>query len=134
MVIFTDIMNYLLIFVFVSFIVVLFAIGRAILNLKNEAVRTANRLSGPVKSTKNIIAAGKGVYDQDAVRVRRIIKRGTITVGVVAETAVGLKVAAEGIKKIDFAAIQAHSKEIIRIINLLGQLYKAASRQKGDAA
>ena len=133
MTIFTEIMNWLLILVFVGLVGVLYAIAAAILKLKNEAIRTANRLSGPVKSTKNIITAGKGVYDQEAVRVKRIIKRGTITVGVVAETAVGLKVAAEGLKKIDFAAIQAHSKEIVKILNLLGQLYKSINRQQSES-
>jgi hypothetical protein len=133
MAIFLDIIDVLLILVFLGFIGVIVAIGSACLKLKNEAVRSANRLNGPIKSTKNIIVAGKGVYDQEGVRVRRIIKRGTVTVRKVAETAEDLKVAAEGLKQIDFVAIQAHSKEIARIISLITEIYKSVNRQRRES-
>ena len=129
----SEIMSWLLILTMVGLFVVVGTIGYALLRLKNEAVRTAGRLSRPVKSTMNLIAAGKGVYGQEAVRVKRIIKRGTVTVGVVAETVEHTKIAAEGLRDIDYAAIQEHSKELFKIAKVIGSIFKAARSQEQEA-
>jgi len=130
----SEIMSWLLILTMIGLFAVIAGIAVAVLRLKNEAVRTAGRLSAPVKSTKNLIAAGKGVYDQESVRVKRIIKRGTITVGVVAETVEHTRVAAEGLRDIDFAAIQQHSIELLKIVKVIGAILKAARTQGQEAS
>jgi hypothetical protein len=128
----SDIMSVLLILTLVGLIAVVSTIVIAILKIKNEALRSARRLSGPVKSVKNIITAGKGVYDQEGVRVKRIIKRATITVGAVKETVEHTKVAAEGIRDIDFAALQEHSKELLKIVSVIGTILKAARKHSQE--
>ena len=124
----SDVMSWLLILTLVGLVAVIVGIVVGVLRIKNEVLRSAKRLSAPVNSTKNLFAAGKGVVDQETVRVNRIIKRGAITVGVVSETIDHLKVAAEGLRDIDFAALQEHSKEIFRIFSAAAAIFKAAQK------
>ena len=68
------------------------------LHVKNQTVGHAKRMSQrPVAAVKNLIATGKGLAQREAVRAKRVVGKGKVTVAAVTESVNEIKVTAKAV-------------------------------------
>jgi hypothetical protein len=105
----------LLVLALLGFIGVIVWLVMTVLHVKNATVGHAKRLSQrPIAATKNLIATGKGLVQQEAVHARHIGAS-------VKEAAASVKVAAAGIQE---SAHAVHPEDLKPAVSTLGSVTK----------
>jgi len=100
------------------------------LKLKNQALSTYKRLAAPpIERVKNITATGKGIVQQESIRVRHIgksIHRASVAVK---ETADDVIVVVDSLKDTDIEPLLQHAQTAFKFATAAASLLKAASQQ-----
>lgn len=101
------------------------------LRVKNGLVGDAKRLyEPPLRSGKNLAAAGKGVALQEIGRAKRVGAVVKGTVGVVKETATDAKEAAQGVSLSDLKPYLLNVQNALRIFSMVTQFTRSAPKQR----
>jgi hypothetical protein len=123
----------LIIVAFLGLIVALGALVFAALRLKNDAMRNAKRLYvKPMQSVKNLTTAGKGIVQQEGVRVRHAIDTIRSTSAIVKETVDEVSVAVETVRDVDWAPILAAAQTGMKFAAAAADVARAASKQGAE--
>jgi hypothetical protein len=121
----------LVIIAFLGFIGVCISIVVAAIALKKGAVNCAKRLTErPSRAVKNLTVTGKGIVQQETVRVKNIGKRVQTATGVVKETLDETREAASGINFEDLQPLLANLQQAAKLANMASQVFKSAAKQK----
>lgn len=126
----TDVLSGLLILSLIGLIVVIAWMIIGAIRLKDEFCRSGRRLGGPVSSTTQIIASGKDAVDTNGVRVRRIVKRASVTLGALKETKDQAAVVAESIREINFEPLLQNTRELLRVATIVLEIFRSAGKQR----
>ena len=118
----------LLIAALIGFLGVLVWLAMTLLHLKNAAVSNAGRIyKRPLNASKNLVATGKGIVQQETVRVKHMGVSIKSAASAVKEAAAEVKVAAETIHPEDLKPTLAAMQSISKVVRLASQVSHAAS-------
>lgn len=122
--------DWLIILAFLGFIGALCAIAAAALQLKNQAMSSYKRLSTPpVERVKMIATTGKGIVQQESVRVRRIGKSAKRAADAVMVTVDEGRVAVESIRDSDLEPLIQNAQTAFKFATAAASVLRAAGKQ-----
>lgn len=128
--IFLTIVDWLLVLALIGLIGSLVWLGLTAVRLKNGLMGDAKKLyEPPLRSGKNLAAAGKGIAMQETARAKRVAATVKGTVTVVKDTASDVKEAAEGVNLSDLKPIITNAQNAFRILSLMSQFVRSAPKQ-----
>ena len=112
----------LLVLALVGFVVVLIWLAMTALRLKTAAVTNAGRLyKRPLNAGKNLVTTGRGIVQQETVRVKHMGASVKSAAGAVKETAVHVKASAQAVHPQDLKPALATMQNMSKIIRLAAQ-------------
>lgn len=105
------------------------------LRVKNGLMGDAKRLyEPPLRSGKNLVAAGKGVALQEIGRAKRVATVVKGTAAVVKDTASDAKEAIQGVNLSDLKPYLVNAQNVLRILSITAQFARFAPKQKPKGA
>ncbi len=120
----------LLILALVGLIGVLVWLVMTVLRAKTVAMTNAGRLyKRPLNATKNLIAAGKGIVQQETVRVKHIGASVKDATGAVKEAAREIKTAAESVHPEELRPALSTTQNVFQVLRLAAKLSHSAAIQ-----
>jgi len=94
-----------------------------VLHAKTMAATNAGRLyKRPLNATKTLIATGKGLVQQESVRVKHMGVSVKEAVGAVKDAAVEIKTAAAGVHPEELQPAVSTTQNILKAVSLVAQL------------
>ena len=100
------------------------------IRVKNGFMGDAKRLyEPPLRSGKNLVAAGKGIALQETARAKRVGATVKGTVEVVKDTALDAKEAAAGVNLADLKPIITNAQNAFRILSIVAQFARSTPKQ-----
>ena len=121
----------LIILAFLGFVGVLIWLGATMVHIKNSAVSNGKKLySRPAASVKNLTVAGKGIVQQETVRVQRIGASGKVAVKAVQVTVAEAKVAVDSLREADLGPLLKQAQMAAKFASAVAQTVKATSKQE----
>jgi hypothetical protein len=124
-------LNWLIILAFLGLVVVVGWLIATLVNLKNHAVGDAKRFyERPVERINNITATGKGIAQQETVRVKRIIARVKVAAVPVQAVVAEARTAADILKESDIQGSMTKLQEIVTLAMAFSKVVQEASRAK----
>jgi hypothetical protein len=100
------------------------------LHVKNTTLGHAKRMSQrPIAAVKNLIATGKGIAQQETVRVKHIAGSGKVAVGAVQHSAVHIQAAARTVHPEDLRPAKDTLQNAGKVLSLVAKLSRAGVRQ-----
>jgi hypothetical protein len=125
----------LLILALIGLIATLIWVIVAALALKAGAVRDAKRLyERPLTAVKSLAAVGKGIAQQEMVRVHHVSAEAKETIGVVRETATELKGAVTDLTHSDIKALLHNAQTALKFLSIAAQFARSVSKQGATAS
>ncbi|MCW3059542.1 MAG: hypothetical protein JWQ02_1363 [Capsulimonas sp.] len=120
----------LLILAFLGFVGVLIWLGATAVHIKNSVVGNGKKLyTRPAASAKNLMVAGKGIVQQEGVRVKRIGATGKVAVQAVQATVAEAKVAVESLQEAEIGPLLKHAQLAAKFAGVVAQTIKATAKQ-----
>lgn len=124
----------LIILAFLGLIAACGAVVFVALRMKRDVVRNAKRLyEPPLRSAKNIVTAGKGLVQQETVRVQHGARVVRETAAVVRTAVVDLRRAVEIVRDIDWQPILSMAQAGMQFASTAAKVARSASKQSADA-
>jgi len=124
------VLDWLIILAFLGFIGALCAIGITAVGLKNQAMSSYKRLtSRPIERVKMIAVTGKGIGQQEGVRLRRMSKSAKRAADAVKVTVEEAKVAVDNIKEADLEPLLKNAETAFKFATAAASLARAAANQ-----
>lgn len=100
------------------------------LHVKNTTVGHAKRMSKrPIVAVKNLIATGKGIAQQETLRVKHIVGSGKVAVGAVQHSAVHIQAAAKTVHPEDLRPARDTLQSAGKLVSLVAKLSRAGAKQ-----
>ncbi|BDI28177.1 hypothetical protein CCAX7_002280 [Capsulimonas corticalis] len=126
----SNVADVLLILAFLGFVGVLIWLGATAVHIKNSVVGNGKKLySRPAASVKNLTVAGKGIVQQETVRVKRIGATGLVAVHAVQATVAEAKVAVDSLREADLGPILQQAQTAAKFASAVAQTVKAAKQE-----
>ncbi len=121
--------------VFIGFFAAIFGIAFAALNLKNSAMRDAKRIyERPARSVKNIITTGKGIVQQETVRVKHIGGSAKVAISAVKETVTDVKTLVQSVPVDDAKALVSQAQTALKFFQTASRVLKSGVKQGTEPA
>ncbi len=119
----------LLVLALVGLVGVLVWMVMTALRLKNAAVTNAGRLyKRPLNAGKNLVTTGKGIVQQETVRVKHVVATVKTTSGAVMQSATQIKEVAQTVHPEDLKPALALLKNASSALKIAANISRVASR------
>lgn len=117
------IFEWLLIIAFLGLLGALGWLAMTALKIKASVMKDAKRLyEPPVRAVKSLVATGKGIAQQESVRVRHMTSTVKVAAGAVKEASDEVKVAAEAVHFSELKPTVANAQNVWKVIVLVRKL------------
>lgn len=104
------------------------------LKIKTSVMTDAKRLyEPPIRSVKSLVATGKGIAQQEAVRVRHMGGSVKVAAAAVKEATGEVKIAAQSIQVSELKSSLANVQDVLRFVSLIGKISKSTSAKQNAA-
>ena len=124
------ILYWLIILAFFGFLGTIAWIVMAALKLKNQAMSSYRRLAGPpIERVKNIAATGRGIVQQETVRVQHMGKSVHRAAGAVKTTVDEGRVVVDSLKDADLEPLMRNAQTALKFATAAASVFKAAGQQ-----
>jgi hypothetical protein len=122
--------DWLVILAFLGLVIASGMVLFAAFQLKDGVVRNAKRIyERPLRSVNNLVAASKGVVQQEAVRAAGAGKNVQSAAAAVKATVADIKIAADGLQGIDWQGTTSAALGAIKFAAIAADVARAAAKQ-----
>jgi hypothetical protein len=125
------IFDWLLILAQIGLIGVLVWLVIAALKIKTSVMKDAKRLyERPTRSVKNLITTGKGIAQQESVRVTHIVGSAKVAAEAVGETAGEIKTISETIHLSELKTAYANVQSVLKMLRLVAKVTQSSAAKQ----
>jgi hypothetical protein len=122
--------DWLIILAFLGLIIALGMVLVSVFQLKDGVVRNAKRLyERPWRAVNNLAASGKGVVQQEMVRVEGAGKNVKAAARAVHETVADIKIAADGLRDIDWQYTIDAVQGAVKLAGIAADVARSVAKQ-----
>jgi hypothetical protein len=119
--------EWLLVVAFFGTILTTISLVWAAFSLKNCAVRSAKTIyERPWQRIKNIMATGKGIGQQETVRLQQIATHAKVAAESVQETVAEAKVVVEAVKSSDLKPLLSNIQNVMKFAEMFNTVVRSA--------
>lgn len=132
--IFYVILEWLLVIALIGLIGVLIWLVVALLKIKTSVMNDAKRLyERPTRSAKNLVTTGRGIVQQESVRVSHIAASAKVAAVAVSETAGEIKTAVETIDLSEVKTTAANVQKVIKVLGMVAKVTRSSAAKQRQA-